>query len=178
MDELVDILLKSFCFLLVPSFANIAPVIFKKVNFLNYPVDFGLSIGKIRILGKGKTWRGIFFGVMTGSLAGIVFRYPIVQNLSLQYLNFLEYLFFVASLSFFTLSGDIVKSLVKRRVGIKSGDSFLFFDQSDWILGAVLCFIIFFGFSLFLLWSIFVGICGHFIVKYIGFKAKLDNKAI
>ncbi len=47
-------------FLLPAAFANMAPVIFKRVNFLVYPVDFGLKFRGRRLLGENKTIRGVF----------------------------------------------------------------------------------------------------------------------
>ena len=42
-------------FLLPAGFANMAPVFAKKINFLRYPVDFGLKLRGRRIFGKNKT---------------------------------------------------------------------------------------------------------------------------
>ena len=56
-------------FLLLPAgIANMAPVLVKKIQFLNFPIDFGKRIGGKEILGKNKTFRGIFFGTLAGIL--------------------------------------------------------------------------------------------------------------
>ena len=88
MDQVALLLLQSFYLLLPAYFANMAPVIFRKINFLNVPVDFGYTLrikkskgkkdARDRIFGNHKTWRGIFFA----TLAGITIAYLqyLVQN--------------------------------------------------------------------------------------------------
>ena len=51
-------LLKCFYLMLPAYFANMAPVIVKRIDFLAFPVDFSKTLGKKPILGKNKTFRG------------------------------------------------------------------------------------------------------------------------
>ena len=49
-------------FLFLPAgIANASPVLFKRVQFLNYPVCE-------KFLGNHKTWRGLFFGILMATL--------------------------------------------------------------------------------------------------------------
>ena len=56
-------LLKCFYLLLPAYFANMAPVLVKKVNLLAYPIDFNAKLKNKPLLGKNKTFRGLFFGI-------------------------------------------------------------------------------------------------------------------
>ena len=57
------IIWKSLYFFLPAYFANMAPVLFKKLNLLNKPVHE-------KLFGKNKTWRGLVVAVILG---GIIF---------------------------------------------------------------------------------------------------------
>lgn len=137
---MLDILLGTLWFLLPAGIANMAPVLFKWVPILNYPVDFGLKVRGEPLFGKNKTYRGFLFGI----IAAIV----VVYFQSLYYLNFTQYSIIpYAELNsiilgflfgFGALLGDVVESFFKRQVGIKAGDTWFPFDQIDWILGALI----------------------------------------
>lgn len=93
------------------------------------PVDGGRKFRGKRILGDGKTVRGLVAGVSVGSLAGV--------GLSLL---FNDLLFFPLGivLSVGALSGDLVASLLKRQLGIKRGGLVPLLDQLDFVFGAVI----------------------------------------
>jgi CDP-2,3-bis-(O-geranylgeranyl)-sn-glycerol synthase len=85
-----------------------------------------------RILGGGKTIRGLVGGTACGIVAGLfqiyaasVFDIPIVPTITA-----------VISLSFGALLGDIVKSFFKRRIGFVRGAELPIIDQLDFIAGA------------------------------------------
>jgi len=110
------------------------------------PVDFEKKWkdGK-RVLGDGKTWRGLFAGTFIGMTAG----FGLV--VAAQYLNTSEYQFLglntfegfpimiplIFSLCFGALLGDMMESFFKRRIGIDRGDDWFGFDQLDFIVGAL-----------------------------------------
>ena len=101
MNEIILLILQSFYLLLPAYFANMAPVIFRKVNFLNLPVDFGYSLNnkknkakkkisrnrkkvkltRDRIFGNHKTWRGLFFATLSGII--IVYFQHLMQGTSI-----------------------------------------------------------------------------------------------
>src|SRR3989338_9237150 len=107
MNQIALLLLQSFYLLLPAYFANMAPVIFRKVNFLNISVDFGRSIGKNnintikknkykrkskkdRIFGNHKTWRGLFFATVAGIVIAFI-QYLIQDNSLISLIKLFPY---------------------------------------------------------------------------------------
>ena len=111
------------------------------------PIDFGKTLkdGR-RILGDGKTWRGLLAGTFLGMTAG----FGLV--VAAKYLNTSEYAFLgvtdfegfpmmiliLFSLCFGALLGDIIESFFKRRIGKDRGQDWIPFDQLDFLVGALL----------------------------------------
>ncbi len=116
--------MSALWFILPAYVANGAPVMLGGGT----PIDLGRKFldGK-RILGDGKTFKGFFAGVLTGTFIG-----TLQGRLVLGFF-----------LSIGALVGDMAGSFVKRRLNIKRGDSAPLLDQLDFILGAVLFSLIF-----------------------------------
>ena len=97
------------------------------------PVDMGLKWKDgNRILGDGKTIRGLAGGTACGIVSGVlqiyaasVFSLPIVPTMTA-----------VVTLSFGALFGDLVKSFFKRRIGFVRGAELPLVDQLDFVAGA------------------------------------------
>jgi len=103
------------------------------------PIDGGRQWRGVRLLGDGKTWRGLAVGTVTGmgvafllsglaptasELLGVgVPRFPLVV---------------VVSLPVGAMLGDITASFVKRRTGRERGASLPLVDQLDLVVGALL----------------------------------------
>jgi len=140
------------------------------------PIDGGKTWkdGK-RVLGDGKTWRGLISGAFVGMTAGFA------MSVGAWYINTTEYSYvglniflgfplmipLLFSLCFGALLGDITESFFKRRIGKDRGQDWFVFDQLDFILGALLFSFIFSGiqqlllgtnwfFSNFTLWHLLV----------------------
>ncbi len=111
------------------------------------PIDFGKNFKDgHRILGDGKTWRGLFTGTFLGMTAG----FGLV--VAAKYLNTREYAFLgvtdfegfpmmiliLFSLCFGALLGDLIESFFKRRIGKDRGQDWIPFDQLDFLVGALL----------------------------------------
>ena len=118
------------------------------------PIDFGKKWwdGE-RILGDGKTWRGLFAGAFMGMTVGFGLcvaakwitptEYNFLQFENLDFEGFPVMIPIIFSLCFGALMGDTLKSFFKRRIGKKRGENWFIFDQLDFILGALLlCLII------------------------------------
>ncbi len=119
------------------------------------PIDFGKTWkdGK-RILGDGKTWRGLITGAIVGMAAG--FGLSVVA----VYANDSEFAFLgisnfgrfplmipiIGAICFGALFGDITESFLKRRIGKKRGENWIPFDQLDFIVGALILSFIMAGF--------------------------------
>ena len=138
-----EIVLQALWFILPAYFANAFAVIAGGRT----PIDFGKTWkDKKRILGDGKTWRGLFVGTFIGMTAGfglsVAAKYIAMSEFS--YLNLNDFEGFplmipiVFSLCFGALLGDITESFFKRRVGKKRGEDWIIFDQLDFILGVLL----------------------------------------
>jgi len=127
------LILKALWFILPAYIANGTPPVlskFKKLQKYNKPIDFGKTWKGKEILGKGKTWFGLFFGVLVGTVFGLI------QNLTeIEPLMTLELAFMLA---FGALVGDLIGSLIKRRMNLARGKSAPILDQLDFIFGAFL----------------------------------------
>jgi len=121
---IIETIIEALKFILPAYCANATPVIIGGGK----PLDLGKNYkdGR-RIFGENKTFRGFFSGLIIGSLVGIAenlfFGYPILFGL-------------ITSLG--ALTGDLVKSFFKRRMGLKPGKMLPIADQLDFVLGAVL----------------------------------------
>ena len=110
------------------------------------PIDFGKSWkdGK-RLLGDGKTWRGLISGAFVGMVGGfclsVVAKYAAMSDFAFlglsDFTGFPFMIPIIASICFGALIGDIVKSFFKRRMGRNRGEDWIPFDQLDFILGAL-----------------------------------------
>ena len=111
------------------------------------PVDFGKNwLDGKRILGDGKTWRGLFAGAFVGMICGfglaVVAKYAAMSDFAFLGLSDFEsfplMIPVIFSLCFGALLGDIVESFFKRRIGRERGEDWIPFDQLDFVMGALL----------------------------------------
>ena len=80
-----------------------------------------------RILGAHKTFRGLFAGIIAGSLVGVA-ESPVDNRLLLGG--------FMIALG--TVFGDLLGAFFKRRIRIKPGDPLPIVDQLDFVFGGLL----------------------------------------
>ncbi len=174
------ILLQALYFILPAYFANIAPVLVKRINFLAYPVDFRKKLGGEPVFGSHKTWRGLFFATLGGLLIFYLqqffYKADIFTELSLiDYSSFPVW--FGALLGFGAIFGDLVKSFFKRRFAIAPGKSWIPFDQIDLVIGALVFSSFFYVPSLWIwIYLCLVTIPLHMIVKHIGYYSKISSQ--
>lgn len=137
---MLKLLLQIIWFFLPATLANMSPVVFKKVPFLNYPVDFNLQFQGKPLLGKNKTYRGFFFGILIAILTISLQKtlYPYLTNFSLINYNEINTYLLGFLLGQGALFGDSLESFLKRRLNISPGKPWIPFDQIDWIGGAIL----------------------------------------
>ncbi len=131
---MLEIILNAF-YLLLPAYAaNMAPVVFRSIRFLDIPLDFGRKVWGKPIFGPHKTYRGLFFGVVSAIfIAGIQYILPF-ENVLLDYSN---WIMIGTLMGVGAISGDAIKSFFKRRVGIRPGRPWIPFDQIDFVIGAL-----------------------------------------
>lgn len=134
MQTIIHAIVYAFYYILPAYIANAVPVIFGG----GYPLDAGKLFwdGK-PAFGSNKTVRGFFAGLVVGTFAGFVLS-------RLYYLNGFpkDFLFqydillgFILSLG--ALTGDLLHSFIKRRLGISPGSPLPVADQLDFVLGAL-----------------------------------------
>ena len=104
--------------------ANAAPLLFGGGT----PLDGGKNfLDGQRILGAHKTVRGLFAGIIAGSLIGLA-ESPVDSRLLLGG--------FVIALG--TVLGDLLGAFCKRRVRIQPGSPLPIVDQLDFVFGGLL----------------------------------------
>ncbi|MFW6144485.1 MAG: CDP-archaeol synthase, partial [Candidatus Natronoplasma sp.] len=101
------------------------------------PIDGGIKFGGKRILGDGKTWRGLFGGGLSAAVVGIIL-YFLCRPFFDLYPSLLQGLVPIFSLAFGSLLGDIGGSFVKRRMGKPRGSKAPMIDRYDFVIGAFL----------------------------------------
>ena len=180
MDSFLVLVLKSLYLMLPAYFANMAPVIAKKINFLDYPVDFGKKLGSKPVFGRHKTFRGFFFGILFAIIIAYA-QFRLMETDSLRAISILDYskwLLIGFLMGFGALLGDLIKSFFKRRIGIEPGNNFIPFDQTDFVAGALIFTMLAFELS----WQIFIvslllSFILHIIVNHISYWLKIRNEA-
>ena len=124
----ISFIYSSFLILLPAIIANMTPVLLGRIRKFSRPMNE-------EIFGKNKTWRGFLGGIFAGTLS-----YPLLLETNFihvaQNANFIFLLGFL--LSFGALTGDLVKSYFKRKIGKKEGEGWVPWDQIDYVLGAII----------------------------------------
>ncbi|MBI5123964.1 MAG: CDP-archaeol synthase [Candidatus Omnitrophica bacterium] len=118
-------------------------IMIKGLERLARPVDFGARWGGKEIFGKNKTWRGLIVGIITGILAAgaqkaLFFNFDFFRTNTLVDYGRVNFILLGALMGGGALAGDLVKSFIKRRLGVPSGKPWFPWDQLDWIAGAIL----------------------------------------
>jgi CDP-2,3-bis-(O-geranylgeranyl)-sn-glycerol synthase len=145
MEFIQTIILPALYFFLPAYIANALPVVSKKLNilkFLAFPVDGGKKLAGKSLFGKSKTVRGFVVGVI-GALIIAYLQYLLTAVSFFNEISLVEYsLKFSLLLGFLlgsgALLGDLIKSFIKRRIGIESGHPWIIADQIDYVVGALL----------------------------------------
>jgi CDP-2,3-bis-(O-geranylgeranyl)-sn-glycerol synthase len=134
MDLLLLVLLGFW--LMLPSFLpNSAAVVFGG----GMPVDLGRSWKGKRLLGDGKTWRGLIGGICAGISLGILELYIAFPFDDVDFFGFGGFpsnMGVVVALAVGSLLGDMAGSFVKRRLDIGRGDKAPIMDQYTFLLGS------------------------------------------
>lgn len=101
------------------------------------PVDGGRTLNGNRLLGDGKTWRGILLGTLAGvCVAGTLnISAPFVQMIGFNPIRFSLRAAF--GLAFGAMCGDLFASFLKRRMGKQRGAPLPGMDQLDFVCGAL-----------------------------------------
>lgn len=169
--------LETLLFFLPAGASNMAPVFASKLPLLrrwNTPLDAGRLWHGKRVFGPHKTWRGLFSGILLGTVVGILVQHYFLIEYSLGI-----YITASIAMSAGALIGDAVESFFKRQRGVDSGKSWFPFDQTDYIIGGII-----FVLPLYLLSPVFIAcIIGwyfglHLLSSYIGYLLGLKDQPI
>jgi len=128
-------LLMLLVLVLPPYFANGAPVLLGG----GPPVDFGRMLyDRRRVLGDGKTWRGLIGGIVAGTAAGFLIGLIVLGSPYSIYSSMSIYVraAFIASCG--AMFGDLLGSFVKRRSNMVPGKPYFLLDQLPFIIFALL----------------------------------------
>ncbi|MCL2031808.1 MAG: CDP-2,3-bis-(O-geranylgeranyl)-sn-glycerol synthase [Methanomassiliicoccaceae archaeon] len=110
-------------------------------------IDFGRMWRGKRILGDGKTWRGLFGGGFAGVLIGLIMIAAASLWDSENYWGFGSFwgnVGILFCLSFGAILGDLMGAFIKRRLGMERGQKAPVLDQYDFVFGAFLVTAVFF----------------------------------
>lgn len=134
--EFFRFVIAAVYFFLPAYVANMAPVIAAKMN-----LPLGTPIWRFAF-GEHKTYRGFYSGI----IAGIGVAYVQLLMKETAFASFYSFVIpdfdslwwlYGLLLSFGALFGDLIKSLLKRCIGLKPGAPWPPFDQLDFVLGAL-----------------------------------------
>ena len=126
----------------VPAyFANMAPIVMKKLfKGLAKPIDNGRLYKGEFLFGKTKTWRGfifaIIFGIGIAYVQRLLYVYQVPFYYSISITDYSSWLLIGFLLGTGAIIGDLAESYFKRRLKLKSGQKFIPFDQTDFVIGA------------------------------------------
>jgi CDP-2,3-bis-(O-geranylgeranyl)-sn-glycerol synthase len=128
--------------LILPAYAanGLTPLVGLRKNL--HPIDGGRTLGKSRLIGEGKSWEGLIFGVAVAILISTVemLAYPYLPwGLSDKPLMIVPMSPLLGlALGMGAMLGDAAGSFVKRRLGRPRGSPVPLMDQLDFLLGAFL----------------------------------------
>ncbi|MFH0954995.1 MAG: CDP-2,3-bis-(O-geranylgeranyl)-sn-glycerol synthase [Candidatus Micrarchaeota archaeon] len=151
-------------------FANSSAMIFGGKT----PLDLGYNAwdGR-RFFGKGKTFKGTFFGIFFGTLSAVIISYLFPETTLEMTKN---YVFLGFAVSVGAIVGDLAGSFAKRRMGFESGSEVLGLDQLNFLVGGIALGWIFFVPSIEqLVFLAVLTVLVHRLANWIAFKTKLKK---
>lgn len=184
---LQDILF-AIWFLLPAAAANAVPVFAAAIpglKKLDAPIDAGKTFLGHRLLGPHKTWRGIIAGIIISTFV------LWLQQLLFAHFDWAHYLTGTVDytglpvlllgplFAIGALGGDAVESFFKRQRNIKSGKSWMPFDQLDYIIGSVLVSLFFVILTpMQYVWIFIIWFFMHLLATFVGYKLGLKKDPI
>jgi CDP-2,3-bis-(O-geranylgeranyl)-sn-glycerol synthase len=130
----IQIIIQALWFMIPAYVANPSAVLFGGGR----PMDFNrrMSDGS-RVLGDGKTWRGFIGGISAGMSVGLI-QQAVAQSLDIKTLmfheNFTNFFLIIFLLAFGSMTGDLLGSFVKRRLGSERGSKRPILDIYSFLL--------------------------------------------
>jgi CDP-2,3-bis-(O-geranylgeranyl)-sn-glycerol synthase len=136
----------SCIYFFLPAYiANAFPPLantFNILNQLNKPIDGGIMLKGVPLLGTHKTWRGLiceilicFFLFQLLFWTNNYFKLPFFGIIGINS-SILLGLQLGALLALGIVFGDLFFAFIKRRLKLKPGTAFIPFDQTNYVIGA------------------------------------------
>lgn len=175
-------------FLLPAACANVAPILTAPLPVIkkwSTPIDGGRTFRGKELLGSHKTWRGLVSGMVAATMILwleqlAVAHFDWAQTLvgDVHYAA-LPTLILGPLFAIGALGGDALESFFKRQRGIKSGGSWVPFDQLDYIVGSVIVSLPFVILApLNYVWILVVWFVIHLAASYTGWLVGLKKDPI
>jgi CDP-2,3-bis-(O-geranylgeranyl)-sn-glycerol synthase len=161
-------------------FANMAPVIVKDAfKSLKVPIDFNKKIKNKPIFGKNKTFRGLVFGVLFAVIVAylqfLFYKNNIFAGLVIA--DYSNWLLIGFLMGFGAIFGDLIESFIKRRMNYEPGKSLVPWDQTDFVIGALIFVYPFVELSLDkILIILVISLMLHIIVNHLAFYMKVRKE--
>jgi CDP-2,3-bis-(O-geranylgeranyl)-sn-glycerol synthase len=108
----------------------------------SHPVDGGRKLVRHRLFGEGKTWEGLFAGMVIGAVIALVeqLAFPYlpwgISDVPLTIVPMTVQMGLLLGLG--AMIGDLGGSFIKRRFGLKRGTAAPLLDQEDFLIGSLL----------------------------------------
>ena len=139
MSFLLEVLAVLYFF--VPAYvANMVPVHVRGLKFFAWPLDFGSTLRGKRLFGANKTWRGFLFGVAAALVVFFVQQLLFINGF-FHWASLIDYsrvhVLLGAAIGVGALIGDALESAAKRQLSIAPGKQLFFWDQLDFMFGAL-----------------------------------------
>ena len=118
---------------------------------------------------------GVIFSIIVAYIQFLLYGVEFFNVISfIDYNNWLLFGFLMGSGA---LTGDLIKSFFKRRLGLKPGAKFIPFDQTDFVIGALVFTMPIFNLTLkIFITSLLLSFILHIIVNHIAFHMKIRNE--
>jgi CDP-2,3-bis-(O-geranylgeranyl)-sn-glycerol synthase len=181
-------ILFAIWFLIPAAAANMIPIFAAAIPALkkyDAPIDGGRTWRGHELLGPHKTWRGIIAGIIMATLVLYIQQQLVAHNDWAQYVvSGVDYaalptLILGPLFAIGALGGDAIESFFKRQRNIKSGGSWVPFDQIDYILGSIIASLFFvIATPLQYVYMILFWFCAHLLASYVGFLLGLKKAPI
>lgn len=176
--------IEALWLILPAGFANMSAVLAVKVfPEWNMPVDLNRTWRNKEIFGPHKTYRGLFSGLIVGFLIFFLQQKAYALSTTVRSFSLIDYsalpTAFGAWLGLAALLGDLLKSFCKRRLTIDPGRPWIPFDESDWVVGALLGISVLFIPSWNLIWcSLVVGVGLHFSIRGLAYLLHFNSSPL
>lgn len=175
--NLILLILQSTYFIIPAYFANMAPVIAKKIKILksaDKPIDNNKQLNGKPIFGRNKTYRGFIVAIIAGIILAYVQKAVYVISF-FKWISIIDYsnpLLIGFLLGTGAITGDLIKSFFKRRANIAPGKKFIPFDQTDFVFGAyIFIYPVYYGqiTLLLIMTSLIASFFLHILINHISF---------